>query len=103
MSLFEDEEYLCVFLVAVISGNAEPDPSLFPAAAASVEHSPGLRERIARAQVHQLPLWGEPEILWIPESDRVNSVIVKNARAGMHYTSSENRCLVHRQELRIGR
>ena len=55
-----------------------------------------------RAQVHQLPLWGEPEILWMPEHDRVNSVIVKNAR-GMHYTKSENRCLAHHQELRIGR
>ena len=79
-SFSEDEEYLCVFLVAVISGNAEPDPNLFPSAAASVEHSPRLRERITRAQVHQLPLWGEPEILWMPEPDRVNSVIVKNAR-----------------------
>lgn len=80
VSFSKDEEYLCVFLAAVISGDADPDPSLFPSAVASVEHSPRLRERIARAQRHQLPLWGEPGILWMPESDRVNNVIVKNAR-----------------------
>ena len=79
-SFAEDEEYLCVFLAAVISGDADPDPSLFPSAVASVEHSPGLRKQIKRAQRHQLPLWGEPEILWMPESDRVRRVIAKNAR-----------------------
>ena len=79
-SFSKDEEYLCVFLAAVISGDVDPDPSLFPSAAASVEHNPGLRERITRAQRHQSTLWGEPENLWIPEFDRVNNVIVKNAR-----------------------
>lgn len=79
-SFSKDEEYLCVFLAAVISGDADPDPSLFASAAASVEHSPGLRERITRSQRHQLVLWGEPEILWMPDLDRVNRVIVKNAR-----------------------
>ena len=78
-SFAKDEEYLCVLLAAVISGDADPDPGLFPTAVASVEHSPGLRKRIKRAQRHQLPLWGEPEILWMPESDRVRGVIAKNA------------------------
>ena len=75
-----DEEYLCVFLAAVISGGVDPDPNLFPSAAASIKHSAGLRERIRRAQSHQLSLLGEPEILWEPALDRVNRVIVKNAR-----------------------
>lgn len=79
-SFSKDEEYLSVFLAAVISGDADPDPSRFPSAAASIEHSPGLRERITRAQRHQLTFWGEPENLWIPEYDRVNNVLVKNAR-----------------------
>ena len=59
----------------MISGDADPDPDLFPTAVASVEHSPGLREQIKRAQRHQLPLWSELEILWMPESDRINSVV----------------------------
>ncbi len=79
-SFAKDEEYLCVFLAAVISGDADPDPSRFSSAAASVEHSPRLRERIKRARRNQLSLWGEPEILWYPEIDRVNNVTVKNAR-----------------------
>ena len=79
-SFSKDEEYLCVFIVAVISGDVDPDPSLFPSGAASVEHNPGLRERITRAQRHQSTLWAEPEILWQPECERVKNVIVKNAR-----------------------
>ena len=42
-----------------------------------------------QAQQHQLPLWGEPEILWIPEFDRVNRVIVKNALEHMLHELGE--------------
>lgn len=79
-SFARDEEYLCVFLAAVISGDTDPDRIVIPAAAASLRHSPGLRERIRRAQTCQLTLSGETEILWEPERDRVNRVIAKNAR-----------------------
>lgn len=79
-SFAKDEEYCFVFLAAVLSGDADPSPSRFPAAASATERSPRLRERIARAQRHQLPLWGEPEVLWQPELDRFDRVIIKNAR-----------------------
>ena len=88
-SFSRDEEYLCVLLAAVISGDANPDPSVFPSAAASIKHSSGLRERITRAQRHQLPLFGEAEILWEAELDRVNRVIVKNARGHALHELSE--------------
>lgn len=74
------EEYLCVFLAVVLTGDAGPEPNLFPSAAKSIKHSPGLRERIRRAQRNKLSLSGESEILWEPERERVNRVIVKNAR-----------------------
>ena len=79
-SFSRDEEYLCVFLAAVISGDADPDPSQFRSASESLKRSPGLRERIRRSQSQQLSLSGESEIIWEPELDRVNRVIVKNAR-----------------------
>ena len=79
-SFSKDEEYCFVFLTAVISGDADPDPSRFFSAASATKRSPGLRKRIARAQRHQLPLWSEPEVLWQPEIDRFDRVIVKNAR-----------------------
>ena len=88
-SFSRDEEYLCVFLAAVISGDVDPDPSLFRSAAASLKRSPGLRERIRRAQSQQLSLSGKSEILWYPELDRVNRVIVKNARGHVHHELGE--------------
>ena len=80
VSFAKDEEYCFVFLAAVLSGDADPNPSRFRSAASAIERSPRLRERIARAQRHQLPLWGEPETLWQPELDRFDRVIIKNAR-----------------------
>ena len=88
-SFARDEEYLCVFLAVVISGDADPDPNLFPSAARSSKRRAGLREQSRRAESHQLSLLGEAEILWEPEFDRVNRVIVKNARGHVLHELSE--------------
>lgn len=79
-SFARDEEYLFVFLAAVLTGDPDPDPDRFPSAARAVRRSVGLRERIRRAQIHQLSLLGETETIWYPELERINRVIVKNAR-----------------------
>ena len=76
----KDEEYLAAFLGSVIYGSTKPDPSLFPRAARTLNHTNRLRERIDRSQTVQGTLWGSAEILWEPELDRVERVIVKNAR-----------------------
>lgn len=89
-SFSRDEEYLCVLLAAVISGEVDPDPSQFPSAAASVQRNSGLRERISRAQRHQLSLFGESEVLWHPEINRLNRVIAKNARGHVSYELGES-------------
>lgn len=79
-SFSKDEEYFFVFLAAVLSGDARPDPSRFPSAASATQRSPRFRKLIARAQIHQLPLRDEPELLWQPDIDRFDRVITKNAR-----------------------
>ena len=84
-----DEEYLSVFLAAVITGNADPHPDRFPVAAASANHSRGLRERIAQARRDQMSSTGEPEVLWEPEIQRVHRVIVKNACGHLLYEFGE--------------
>ena len=89
-SFSKDEEYCSVFLAAVISGDADPNPSRFPSAASATERCLGLRERIARAQRRQVPLWDEPEVLWQPEIDRFDRVIVKNARGHVLHELGES-------------
>lgn len=79
-SFSRDEEYLSVLLAAVITGDAVPDANMFPRAAKSVRRRPKLHARIAHARREQLTLFGAPEILWVAEADRVERVIVKNAR-----------------------
>lgn len=75
-----DEEYLGVFLAAVLSGDAMPDADRFPKQAAAVRRNPRLHARIARARQEQGTLFGESEILWAAEIARVERVIVKNGR-----------------------
>ena len=75
-----DEEYVVALLATVICGSTSPDPTRFPVAARSLTHSARLRERLERARRVQATLWGDSETQWTTESDRVDRVIVKNAR-----------------------
>lgn len=80
-----DEEYLAAFLGAVICGSSEPDPRRFPVASKILEHNSKLRGRIDQAKVMQWDLWRNPIALWKPEMDRVEKVILKNARGHVLY------------------
>ena len=81
-----DEEYFGAFLASVICGTTEPDSERFPAAATALQHSAGLRTRINQSrQVQGTP----PNILWSPEIDRANRVLVKNARAHIRFELGE--------------
>ena len=84
-----DEEYFCAFLASVISGSTEPDRTQFPAAARALRHSPALRRRIVRSRRVQATLWEGPTIIWEPEIERVNRVLVKNARGHALYELGE--------------
>ena len=75
-----DEEYFGAFLASAICGSTAPDPERFPASAAALKHSPGLRRRIGKTRRVQGTLWGAPEIQWEAEIDRITRVVVKNAR-----------------------
>lgn len=88
-SFARDEEYVSVLLAAVISGDAVPDPSKFPKAAKSVRRRPKLHARIAKARREQGTLFGEPEVLWAAEAERVERVIVKNARGHLFHELGE--------------
>ncbi|MCY4575407.1 MAG: hypothetical protein OXC55_02180 [Chloroflexi bacterium] len=79
-SFARDEEYSVAFLASVIGGTTKPDQGQFPAAARILGYSRGLRQRIEQSKRTQASLWGQPKASWLPEIDRIERVVVKNAR-----------------------
>ena len=84
-----DEEYFGAFLASVICGSTDTDSEQFPAATRALKHSQRLRRRIELSRQVQGSLWGSSEIRWIPEMERVNRVIVKNARCHVFFELDE--------------
>ena len=84
-----DEEYLIAFLGSVLSGSTQPDPVRFPTAASILNHSPRLRDHINRSRAVQESPLSDGEILWNPEMDRIERVIVKNSRGHVLYEMGE--------------
>ena len=84
-----DEEYVIAFLGSVLSGSTRPGPARFPKAAGILSHSTGLRNRIDRSQTSQKTLWGDSEIRWKPEMDRIHRVTLKNARGHVMFELGE--------------
>ena len=76
----DDEAYLVALIACVLTGSTELDRDRFPVAAGILDHSAELKARIERMRRVQLTLWGNPEVEWTAELDRVANVVVKNAR-----------------------
>ena len=74
------EGYLVALIACVISGSVELSRHEFPVASGILARSAELAARIDRTRRVQLTLWGEAEVQWSVESDRVGEVVVKNAR-----------------------
>ena len=88
-SFSTDEEYAAAFLASVISGSSKPDASRFPSAAMSLNRSPILRSRIEQSRTIQKAPGSEDKVIWRPELDRIERVIVKNARGHAFYELGE--------------
>ena len=76
----KDEEYFAAFLASVVCGSIEPDPQQFPTASRILAHNARLRNRINGARREQGTAWNDAEVMWEPELERMERVIVKNAR-----------------------
>ena len=75
-----DEEYFAAFLASVISGSTAPDPLQFPTASRILAHNPRLRSRIDAARRVEAVPGKDTLVTWTPELERIERVIVKNAR-----------------------
>ena len=85
----KDENYLVALIDCVISGSCELSRHEFPVAAGILARSADLKARIERTRRVQLMLWGDPEVAWTIEPDRVANVVVKNARGHVFHELGE--------------
>ena len=76
----EDEEYFAAFLASVVSGSTEPDPLQFPTTSRTLARNQLLRSRIDAARHVETTSSGGTVFIWAPELERIERVIVKNAR-----------------------
>jgi hypothetical protein len=85
-----DEEYFVAFLGCVLTGSTDPDCQDNPTAKRILQRSPSLRQRIqnARAESRAL-LEEESRVVWAPERERVERVVVKNARGHVYFEYGE--------------
>jgi hypothetical protein len=88
-----DEEYLVAFLGCVLTGSTDPERQDNPRVQRILKRSSSLRRRIESARAESRTLFDEEtRVVWTPERERVERVIVKNAR-GHAYFEYEERML----------
>ena len=85
----KDEEYLAVLLASVISGSTDVDPGRFPSASRAIARSPRLRKRIEQSRREHSPDSENPGIIWVPELNRVERVLTKNARGHVLFETGQ--------------
>jgi hypothetical protein len=75
-----DEEYVVAFLGSVLSGSTDPALQTHPSAARILQRNKRLRARIENANSEYRTRGGELRLVWQPEWDRINRIVLKNAR-----------------------
>lgn len=84
-----DEEYFTTFLSCVLSGTTDPEDQQNPRAGRALKRRTKLKMRIEHAKKEEKSLDGETRTVWNPEVERMNRVILKNARGHAFYEYSE--------------
>lgn len=85
----KDEDYFVAFLSSVISGTTDPEQQVHPSAKGILRHTPKLRERIDKSRIERAaPSSGSP-LIWKPEVERINNVVLKNARGHAYFEFGE--------------
>ena len=80
-----DEEYLMAFLGAVLSVSTDPDSQVLPKVARILRHNSKLRERIAASRTVDESVTDKSTTFWNPEEERVERVLLKNARGHAYF------------------
>lgn len=84
-----DEEYLFLFLNCVLVGSTDPDIQTDAKVTRALKRHEKLRARIERSKTEYRTVAGETRYVWKPETERINRVVVKNARGHAFYEYGE--------------
>ena len=84
-----DEEYFIAFLSSVLSGSTDPQSQRIPSAALILKRNNMLSARIHESRSEGLPLVGDVGFVWQPESERIERVVLKNARGHAYFELGE--------------
>ena len=88
-SFSADEEYLLLFLHCVLAGATDPDHQTEAKISRALKRHEKLRARIERSKTEYQTIGGETRYVWKPETERINRIIIKNARGHAFYECGE--------------
>lgn len=83
------EQYFVAFLSSVITGSVDPEMQKNPNARKILTKNEKLKLMLARTRCEYPSQNGETRILWEPDYERINHVLVKNARGHAYYELGE--------------
>ena len=81
-----DEEYLACLIACVLAGTTNPENIKRPSIKKSLQYSAALRERLEQARTQD-----DSQVIFVPETARVNNVITKLAQGHTLYELHESR------------
>ena len=87
----KDEEYFSVFLQCILTGSTNPKDHRNRSIRKALQRSAKLRERIECSKL-ETENGNEFSMVWEPERERINKVVVKNARGHAFYEIGERPC-----------
>ena len=85
----KDEEYTSAFLSAVLSGSTDPDLQNLKTGQRVFAENKKLRARIEKSKVEYETLSGQSNLVWRPEFERIENVVVKNSRGHVYFELGE--------------
>jgi hypothetical protein len=88
-SFSKDEQYFIAFIQSVLIGSTDPSKHTNSSASRALAESEKLRERIERSKIAYRTHGGDTCLVWKPEVDRINRVILKNARGHAYFEYGE--------------
>ena len=84
-----DEEYLLLFLHCVLVGSTDPNRHANEKVEGALRRHGKLRVRIERSKTEYQTTGGETRCVWTPEANRIERIVVKNARGHAFYEYGE--------------
>tara|TARA_R110002049_G_scaffold20717_6_gene75926 strand:+ start:7477 stop:8193 length:717 start_codon:yes stop_codon:yes gene_type:complete len=84
-----DEQYFSVFLDCVLAGSTDAGHAGNAKVGGAFKRSPALRSRIDSARTTYKTRGGKTSVIWKPEIERVNRIVVKNARGHAFFEFGE--------------